>query len=128
MRDAEASASSGASASCYGVKEDIRILAIVEAPRKFVQVERQIFLADVVIAGDDPALQQRPEILNRVSMNISAHVFAALRDRGVLIACFLQMSVFRVFVRSYQRHFVRNRFAHEFPEAYRIRRLQSFGR
>jgi hypothetical protein len=75
-RDAEAAASSDASASCYGVKEDVGIFAIVEAPRKLIQIQGQVFSADVVIGADDPALQKRPETLNRISMNPSSHVFA----------------------------------------------------
>jgi hypothetical protein len=116
-RDAEASASSDASASCYGVKEDIGILAIVESPRKLIQVQRKIFRAHVVIGADDPTLQKRPEALNRVSVNVSSHVFASrMRDRGVRIPCFFQMPIFGVFVRRNQRHFVRYRFAHELPQ------------
>ena len=46
-RDAEASASSNASASCYCAPEDVGILAIVVAELKLVQVERQIFFAEL---------------------------------------------------------------------------------
>jgi hypothetical protein len=113
----EAPASSDASASCYGVKENILILSIVEAPRKLIEIQRQIFLADIVIGADDPSLEQRPEVFNRVSVDVSAYILAPrVRDRGVLIPCFLQIPVFRVFVRRNQRHFVRNRFAHELSQ------------
>src|ERR1700731_3412523 len=47
-RDAEASASSDASASCYGLSKDVGILAVVVAKLKLVQVQRQVFLAHVV--------------------------------------------------------------------------------
>jgi hypothetical protein len=116
-RDAEASASSDASASCYGVKEDVGVLAIIEAPRKLVQIQGQVFGADVVIGADDPALQKRPETLNRISMNPSSHVFAPRMINGfVRQTFFLQMAVCGVFVCSNKADFVRNRFAHESPE------------
>ena len=55
-RDAEAAASSDASASCYRVKENVWILSIVEAPRKLIQVEREVLLTHVVIGADDPVV------------------------------------------------------------------------
>lgn len=57
-RDAEASASSDASAACYRRLEDVGVLAVVEPPRKLVQVKRQIFLRDVVGGADDATLEQ----------------------------------------------------------------------
>jgi len=44
------------SASCYDVIEDVRILAVVKSERKFVEVERQIFLANVVIIADNVSM------------------------------------------------------------------------
>ena len=44
---------------------------LIEAPLKFVQVQRQIFLADVVIGADDSALEQRPERINALSVNLA---------------------------------------------------------
>ena len=74
--DAEASASSDASASYYRCPEDIGILATVVTELKLVQIQRQIFLAYVVISADDAALQQRPEVFNVVGMDLAAHIFA----------------------------------------------------
>src|SRR5439155_24808310 len=45
---AEASGVSDASASCYGVPENIPVLAVVKPESKFVQVQRQILPADMV--------------------------------------------------------------------------------
>src|ERR1700694_5907110 len=56
MRDAEASASSDASASSYRCSEDIGILAIVVAKLKLIQIQGQIFLAHVVIGADHATL------------------------------------------------------------------------
>jgi hypothetical protein len=52
-RDAEASASSDASASCYRFSEDVRVLAVVVTELKLVQVQRKVFLADVVMIYAD---------------------------------------------------------------------------
>ncbi len=65
-RDAEASASSDASASCYGLSEDVRILAVVVAELKFVQVQRKVLLADVVVSAYHAALEQRPKVFDVV--------------------------------------------------------------
>jgi hypothetical protein len=45
--DAEAPASSDASASRYRGLEDVRLFAVIETPRKFVQIERQIRHTDM---------------------------------------------------------------------------------
>ena len=37
---------------------------MIEAPLKFIQVQRQIFLAHIVIGADDATFQQRPESFN----------------------------------------------------------------
>ena len=39
------------------VGEGVRVFPIVEAPRKFIHVERKILFADFVIRADDPALE-----------------------------------------------------------------------
>src|SRR5216683_3144030 len=64
--DAEASASSDASASCYRRSEDIRILPMIVAELKLIQVEGQVFLGNVMVAADDATFEQRPERFNIV--------------------------------------------------------------
>ena len=59
--DAEASASSDASASCYRTPEDVGVLAVVVTKLELGKVQRQIFLAHVMVRSYDSALQQRPE-------------------------------------------------------------------
>jgi hypothetical protein len=44
LRDAEASASSDASASSYGCPENVGILAVIVAELKLIQVQREVFL------------------------------------------------------------------------------------
>src|SRR5262249_55679888 len=43
----------GSSASCQDRVEDFAIVAVIEAPRELVEVERQVFLADLVERADD---------------------------------------------------------------------------
>lgn len=50
---AEAAPSSPASEACYGRPENIGVLPVVVPELSFRNVERQIFLADLVIAADD---------------------------------------------------------------------------
>jgi hypothetical protein len=73
---AETVASSHVSAPCYGAPEDVRVVPVIESERELIEVQRQIFLADVVIGADDSALEQRPERFNRVRMNQAANVLA----------------------------------------------------
>ncbi len=44
----EASASCYASAASYGISKDVGVLTVVEAELKLRQVQRQVFLADVL--------------------------------------------------------------------------------
>src|SRR5713226_3992988 len=67
---AEASASSDASASCYRFSKDVFVLAVVVAELKLREVQRKVFLADMVIAADDSALEQTPEVLDVIGMNL----------------------------------------------------------
>ena len=86
-RDAEASASSGASASCYDVIEDVGVLAVVEAIGKLVRIERQIFLAHVVVRA---ALRERPQ---RFGVNVPAHIFATRIANGFVRDAFAKIVV-----------------------------------
>jgi hypothetical protein len=61
---AEAAASAANSASSKDGVEDFRVLAVVEPEGKFIQVERQIFLAHVVVSAHNAALQQGPKLQN----------------------------------------------------------------
>ena len=52
--DARASASSDASASCYSGTEYVRVLAMVMAERKFIQIQGEIFLTYVMVRATIP--------------------------------------------------------------------------
>lgn len=80
--DAEASASSDASASCYGSSENILVLAVVVTKLKLCEVQRQILLGYMMVGADNPALQQRPERFDVVGVDLATHIFVL----GVLYA------------------------------------------
>jgi hypothetical protein len=69
----EASASYHASAACYRLAENIGFMAIIEPELKLREVQRQIFLADIVIRPNNSALEQRPERINRLRMDFAAY-------------------------------------------------------
>ena len=51
--------------------EDLRIVPIVESPLQFLQVSVQMFDADLVERTDDGPLEQAPNALNAVCVNIT---------------------------------------------------------
>src|SRR5881396_3524491 len=81
---AEASGVSDASASCYGVPENILVLAVVKPEGKLVQVEGQILPADMMKRSDHSALQQTPKAVDVAGMNQAAHVFARGMPNGLM--------------------------------------------
>jgi hypothetical protein len=84
LANAEAPASQVASASCYRFPENIFLFSVVKSKLKFVQVQRQIFFADVVVGADDSALDERPERFHRVRMNDAANILAFAMVHGVM--------------------------------------------
>lgn len=95
------------SASCYHVEEYILVVAIVVAILKFRKIERQIFLAHLVVGTDDPAFQHRPKVIQILSVNDTAHVFFGLViDRFVRVASALQPPELSPFIGRDQVHFL----------------------
>src|ERR1700722_13888570 len=72
---AETVASDHVSADCYRRPEDIGVMAVVVPELKFSDVERQILLADFVVAANDPALEDAPKAFNRVGVHSADNVF-----------------------------------------------------
>src|SRR5579862_1687136 len=97
---AEASASGLTSASCYHVEENVLVAAIVKTILKLSEVQRQILLAHVVIRAEYSALEQRPERLDAVRMDFTAHVFAFAMINSLVrqIAPSFQVLIARVFI------------------------------
>ncbi len=126
-RDAEASASSDASASSYCAAENVRVLAIVEAESELVRVKRQIFLAHLMVTTHDATLEQAPEPSNRVRVNHTANIFT-----GAVLDDFVRQwfrsrtkqAIARVLVRRNQFYLVPvHGTAHELVESQRVRVL-----
>jgi hypothetical protein len=113
--DAEASASSDASASSYCFAKNVGILSIVVAELKLIQVQRQIFLADVVIGADDATLEQRPEAFDVVRMHFAAHVFILGMLNGFVRqpACRLQIVITAMVIGGDEAYAVADGLAHE---------------
>jgi len=106
----EAPASCCASAASYGLSKDVVIVPIIESELKFREVQRQVLPADVVVGADNAALQEAPEILDVVRVNLTANVFL-----GPVINCFVATNVIRhplaiacTHVSRDQIHFLRN--------------------
>src|ERR1019366_8438363 len=64
------------STTTYRGPENIGVVPIVESERELRKVERQIFLAHVVVRSDDSALEQRPERFDVVRVNDAVNVLA----------------------------------------------------
>ena len=62
------------SASLNRRSENVVVEAVVISELKFRDVQRQIFGADLVIAADDAALEDRPEAFNRVGVDRADNV------------------------------------------------------
>jgi hypothetical protein len=60
-REAEVPASEAASASRYDLPEHIFALAMIESELELREIQRQIFLAHIVVTTHDPAFDQTSE-------------------------------------------------------------------
>jgi hypothetical protein len=110
---AETFASVRVSAPCYRFAENIGFIPIVKPELKFRQVQRQIFLAHVVIRADNSALQQRPEGINAASVNLAANVLARRMRDGSMRHRPAEIAVSGVLIGRYQFHFVADNLPHE---------------
>jgi hypothetical protein len=122
--DAEASASSDASASCYGVKENVCVLAIVEAPLKLIQVQRQVFLRDIVIGANNTALQERPERFDAVGVDVPANPLIRRMVHALVRAS--EQLVGLVLIGRNQFDFVIRNLAHKARHGWRVQAADHF--
>ena len=53
------------------VTEDVRVIAVVETPLKLFEVTVKVLHADVVEGPNDRALEQAPDVLDGVRVNVS---------------------------------------------------------
>src|SRR5213083_189996 len=73
-QDAEATAAADASAMCYGTSEHVSVLPVVVPEHEFIEVERQVFRADVVIRADDATFQQGPKTFHAIRVYLTIYV------------------------------------------------------
>jgi hypothetical protein len=83
---AETFASVRVSAPSYRFAENIGFVPIVESKLKLIQIQRQIFLADVMVRSDDATLQQRPERFHCVCMRDASYVLASRMINELMLA------------------------------------------
>ena len=106
-RDAEAFASSDASASCYSFSKDVFVVTVIVAELELGQIQRKVFLADMVIAANDAALQETPEVLDIIRVDLATDVLACRMRCGVVfVTQCLQIVIAVVLIRSDQINLV----------------------
>jgi hypothetical protein len=109
----EARASSSASARRYSRTEHVSVLSVVEPESKFVQVERQILAANLVIGAHDATLQQTPERFNVVGVDVAANVFPIHVAHGEVSVSVAQMPIAARFIGRNQVNFLTNSLANK---------------
>lgn len=92
--------------------ENIRVHAVIVAELELSDVQRHIFLADLVERADDTALEDRPEAFNRVGVNCTYNVLAKV-VLDALARILSQAIVNLISVGCEQANFLGNHFAHE---------------
>jgi hypothetical protein len=113
---AETVASDRASADCYRRPEDIWVMAVVIPELKFSDIKRQILLADLVVAANDPALEDAPKALNRVGVDCADDVFASGMLDDLMWINLLDVPVAGPFVGHKQADPIGNGVHHELGE------------
>ena len=106
----------GSEASCALNRrsENVVVEAIIVPELELRNVKMQVLLTDVVEGADDPALDDRPEALNRVRGNRADNVFlGSMVDSDVLIAFLAEAVVSNPLIGAEQANLVRYSFADE---------------
>jgi hypothetical protein len=106
--------------SCNCRAEDIGIVPIVVAELKLRDVQRQVFLADLVIAADDAALNQRPKTLDCIGVNRADNVLARLVVNDAVIVAVVQAVVAGIVIRAEQTDAIGNSFVDEFLDRFAV--------
>jgi hypothetical protein len=108
---AEGPSSRDASASRYSTLKDVVIFSVIEPIGKLVQVKRKILAADVVVRPDDAPLEQAPERIKVVGVDVSMYILASgMMYLLVAITEPAEIAIAAPLICSYQVHLVANRF------------------
>ena len=102
------------SASLDRRSKDIRVLAVVVPELKLGDIERQIFLADLVEASHDAALDERPEALDGLSMNRADDILPVrMVDYAVVVPFLRELAIAGPSICAKQTDPLRNGFVNE---------------
>jgi hypothetical protein len=123
---AEVSGASDASACRYCRTKDVIILAVVVAKHKFIQVQGQVLVTDVVVGADDAALQQRPEVFNVVGMDASANILVIVMANNTMSVAVPNPVVTFVLIGGNQVHFLADSLFHESIKSVAVGVLNDF--
>jgi hypothetical protein len=105
------------SATCYRRAEYVRVISVVITPFELGDVQRQVLAADFVETTHDAAFQERPESINRLSMDRAIDVLARAVPN---CAVFLQFAISGIIVSRDQANFFRDGFTDEAVQSFCI--------
>ena len=108
------------------IGEGVWIFSVVKAPRKFVQVEREILLAHFVIRADDPTFEETPESFDCVCVSGADYVFALAMAHHAMIQILAEQPIAGVLIGRDQLHVLGNGLANETVESRGIGILDYF--
>lgn len=103
--------------------EDVRIHALVIAKLELVDVEMEVFLADLMERTDDSALHDGPEPFDGVGMDRAADIFSGSVMHQSMRTCVVEETIPPMIVRRNQADFVRDRFINKSVQGCGIRAL-----
>src|SRR5258708_16248425 len=108
------------SARPYRRSENVRVHPVVVAELEFIDVEREIFPADLMERSHDAALNQRPEAFDGVGVNVSVHIFAFAVVHHAMREVLVQIPIASVVVGGNQAHPVRYGFRDKTVKSFSI--------
>lgn len=120
---AEHAVSVACSASRYNRTKHVRVFPVVMPERKLCKVQRQVVLADVMERPDHATLQQAPEAVQVVRVDIPAHIFLLLMIDDLMRILPTQSLIAGVFISSDQRHLRADRLPDKLAHGQAIRVL-----
>src|ERR1700737_3422533 len=107
----------GVSAARYRRTKYVRVIAVIVAPFKFSDVQRQVLAADFMEAAHDATFQQRPKAIDRLSMNSAVDILTSAMPNGPVL---FQLAISGIVIGCDQANFFRNRFADEAVQCFGI--------
>jgi hypothetical protein len=113
FRLAETDASDLVSAACYRLSKNVGVVPTIVAKLELGDVQRKICFADLVISADNPALDQRPEAFNGLSVHRADNVFASGMINRLVRIFLAEMLVTDPLIAAQQANLVGNGFTDE---------------